>query len=713
VLSSASWSRAGWAAIFLTGLLGIGGAAARPGGWLLGVPTLGAILAWSLVVGVAAWLVPPGRASVSACGVGLLPLLALAVSGLPIPGLAALTGPSLVALALAGLVAVVAASGWRPPDWTFFPLVFALYAAASIRVQTQVGPQGDEPHYLMVADSILRDGDLSLERDYALGRYQAFFDGPLSPHYRVRGKSGEIYSLHAVGLSLLILPFYAAGGYPAASLFMALLAALLAREIRELLRAAVRDEAVAVGTAWVIALGPPLIHYSGLVFTEVPAALVLAVVLREAVRARAWGFGRALGVGLLLAFLPWLNVRYVVVAAVVGLFALWQGTRGRAAIALIAPGVASAAGLAFYHHALYGFYDPRLVYGRRPEFALATLPEGLPGLFLDQEFGLLVYAPFFALCLSGVFFLWRRDRRSALVVVAGVALTTFTAATWHMWRGGFNPPARFLVPVLPLLALAAAAALRARFTAGAAVLIGFTVWAGIWGAAEPRLVHRDRDGTAPFWRASAGAEEWTRLLPGYVLADADRNRLATVWAIVLAAAVLARKRPTPGTMALATALLLGAVGISSVLSHGRTEGRDAVHLVGRPAVSVPGWRALACAAAEWEPGSLDWGPLYEPHRHPAGAALGERLALSPGAYRLSVLADELAQGAMPVLDLQPEVQGTAGTRSSPFVEGEGRVQADFTVLPAERAVTLRLRGGGARLLHGIALVPQPCGRGPV
>ncbi len=50
-----------------------------------------------------------------------------------------------------------------------------------MRVQTQVGPQGDEPHYLMVADSLLRDGDLSLERDYALGRYQAFFDGSLEP----------------------------------------------------------------------------------------------------------------------------------------------------------------------------------------------------------------------------------------------------------------------------------------------------------------------------------------------------------------------------------------------------------------------------------------------------------------------------------------------------------------------------------------------------
>ena len=80
----------------------------------------------------------------------------------------------------------------------------------------------------MVADSLLRDGDLSLEQDYAAGRYRAFFIArPLAPHYRVRGRGGEIYSLHAVGLSLLLLPAYALGGYPAASFFMAPLAALL------------------------------------------------------------------------------------------------------------------------------------------------------------------------------------------------------------------------------------------------------------------------------------------------------------------------------------------------------------------------------------------------------------------------------------------------------------------------------------------------------
>ena len=50
------------------------------------------------------------------------------------------------------------------------------------------------------------------------------------------------------------------------------------------------------------------------------------------------------------------------------------------------PVLRSAAAIALYHQLLYGFVDPRRVYGRRPELALDTLREGLPGLLLDQEF---------------------------------------------------------------------------------------------------------------------------------------------------------------------------------------------------------------------------------------------------------------------------------------------------------------------------------------
>ncbi len=574
-----------------------------------------------------------------------------------------------------------------------------VYVLVAGRVQIQVGPQGDEPHYLMVAESLLRDHDLSLEKDYAEARYLAFHDYPLEPHYRVRGKGGEIYSLHAVGLSLLILPAYALGGYSAASLFMALLAVALAYEIRELLRAGSGNDGLAEGLGWAVALSPPLIHYVGLVFTEVPAALVVAFALR---RVRRGGAGTALAIGLVIACLPWLNVRYVLLGAILLAYGLLVRPGLRERVALLAPVAASAVGIVAYHFILYGFLSPGRVYGRRPELSLGTLPEGLPGLLLDQEFGLLVYAPVFALALPGFIQHWRKDRRESLVALALVGAVLLSAGTWHMWRGGWNPPARFLVPLVPVLALLAAAALPRGLTAGAALLVGWSVWTGITGAADPRLVDRDRDGTAPLFRAASGAEEWTRLLPGYVLADPDRHRLALVWGVALLAALPWRARlPTSGRMVLTTLGFLAAAGTASSLSHAKSGGRDAVRLVARPTLAVPGWALSRASAARWGPEALEWGPLFEPHRHPEGVAIGERLPLPPGSYRLRLEGEALSP--LPNLEIQPDRPGSPWR----FAERQGGDDWTVEVHETDGPVTLRLRGGGPFLLRAVELRLQP------
>lgn len=693
---------AGWAVWTLLVLMAAGGAASRPGGILLGAPPLAAALA---TLSAAALLVarlgaPPGAPSLGLAAVPLLLLLA------PLPGVRAFSGPPLLALALAGAAAALVLSRWRPARRMFFPTVLAVYAVVAARAQLQVGPQGDEPHYLMVAESILRDRDVSLEADYAAARYRRFFDGHLDPHYRVRGSHGEIYSLHAVGLSLLILPAYTAGGYPAASFFMALLAALLALEVRELLRSWSGSDALAEGTAWLVALSPPLTHYAGLIFTEVPAALAVAVALR---RGRdPWSTRRPAGLAWLLAVaaLPWLNVRYGVVSAVLVAHALAARPPRRVASLVIGSLLVSAVALGLWHFHLYGFFDPRGVYGRRPELSLRLLPQGLQGLLLDQEFGLLAYAPVYVLALPGLIALFRTSRRLAAAAAALVLVVAVTAASWPMWRGGFNPPARFLVPVLPVLAVCVAAALRRGVGAVAVLLMGWGLWTGLAGGWDPRLVHRDRDGTAPFFRERSGAEEWTRLLPAYVLPEdeADRRRLALVWAIALGAAAVPWRRASlgPARVALAAAGFMTAAVVATRLSDRKTGGRDAVRVVGRPALAVPGSRIVPSAVAEWGPADLGWGPAYEPHRHPSGTPVGGRLALPPGRYHLDVVGQDLGAGlGPPVLVVVPEPH--ARPRTTPLEPAGRGSSAGFEVYEGERAVTLEVRGGGPFILEGLRL----------
>jgi hypothetical protein len=705
-LSPRAAGAAGWLVVAALLVLAAGGAASRPGGWMLGVAGIPALVAAGVVTAIVAW-----RAGVAggewAFGLAVIPLLLS--TGAPIPGLRALSGPPLTALALAAVAVGLARAGRLPPRWLLLPAAFGIYAAVAMRVQAQVGPEGDEPHYLMVADSLLRDHDVSLERDYAEGRYRVFHPGDLAPHYRVRGRHGEIFSLHAVGLSVLILPAYAAGGYPAVSFFMALLAALLAREMRELVRAWGFGDATAEATGWAVALCPPLLHFAGLVFTEMPAALAVAVALR---RGRDLSSPRLLDVTMLgaaLAVLPWLNVRYAVLAGLLFLFALAGRPASRALGVLLAFGALTAVGLAMYHEALYGFFDPRRVYGRRPELSLATLPEGLPGLLLDQEFGLLVYAPVFVLAVPGFVRLGRRDARGALFAAGLIAAALVMAGSWPMWRGGWNPPARFLLPVVPALALGLAASFQRGLGSASALLLGWSVWTGLTGGMEPRLVHRDRDGTAPLFRAFSGAEEWTRLLPGYVLADEnpDRQRLALLWTVTLGVAALCSLRPRsrPRGAAAAALGLLAAAGGASLLSTHRTGGRDAVRLLGRAAVSVPGWSLVRAAGAAWEPRDLAWGPLYEPHRHSEGAAIGQRLLLPMGAYRLDADTEEVGQTASaPALIVQPERSGAVRTTAMEATAGTRR--GAFEVRAGDGAVTLLLAGGGPLVVKRIRLDPS-------
>ncbi len=364
--------------------------------------------------------------------------------------------------------------------------------------------------------------------------------------------------------------------------------------------------------------------------------------------------------------------------------------------------------LVAYHSILYGFFDPRRVYGRTREFSLSTLPSGVAGLFLDQEFGLLVYAPVFVLAVPGLLRLARKNVREAVVALALVLAVVLTAGSWDMWRGGFNPPARFLVPLLPVLAAAVACDLRRGLRAAGALLIGWSLWTGVAGGWRPELVHRDRDGTAPFFRVESGAEEWTRLLPGFVLGEPDHRRLALTWGAALAAAAV--PWPAAGLTGLgflgATAGLLGAAAVASQ-GPGRAEGREATRLVGRPALMLPAWTFRGESDARWTLAALGWGPVFETARFPGGAPLAGRLMLAPGSYRLEIEMDP----DLPPPDVPPRLLVLRERRSpesrpveaTAFTREAGSLVAGFEVGPRDRAVSLRMDGGGPVLVRSLRL----------
>ena len=67
---------------------------------------------------------------------------------------------------------------------------------------------GDEPHYLLITHSLLKDGDFDLKNNYAGQDYKGYMDAPggITPH-TAPGTQGRL-SFHSPGISLLLFPFY-------------------------------------------------------------------------------------------------------------------------------------------------------------------------------------------------------------------------------------------------------------------------------------------------------------------------------------------------------------------------------------------------------------------------------------------------------------------------------------------------------------------------
>jgi hypothetical protein len=98
-----------------------------------------------------------------------------------------------------------------------------LFALSAWRVAPMI-PGGDEPHYLVIAQSLLIDHDLTIEDVHRRGDYRVYYPGELPPHVQRRGRNGEIYSVHAPGLPAIVALPFAAGGYPAVVCFLIALA---------------------------------------------------------------------------------------------------------------------------------------------------------------------------------------------------------------------------------------------------------------------------------------------------------------------------------------------------------------------------------------------------------------------------------------------------------------------------------------------------------
>jgi hypothetical protein len=387
-------------------------------------------------------------------------------------------------------------------------LLFAAYAATlgfSAFGASEYG--GDEPHYLLAAASIVEDGDVDVLDEYAGRAYAEFY--PYELHRHGRATEGRLNEPHGVGFPLLIAPAYAIGGVKGVELFLAAIAALaVALAYRLALRVA--PDPWALGAAVAVGLSPPFLAYGSAVYPELAAgaALAGAALLALRVRQRVARLD-AFACFALLGALPWLGTKFVPAGVVIGavaLRALWRAPRRTLAVGAVEVSLFSVALYVAFNEALYGGPTPYAAdvpgEGATDAGSLGGYLERsyrLVALFIDREYGLLRWAPVFALVFAGLWWLWHSHRERLAQAVPGVREIEFSATLCAAALGaqlvvaafvaptmfGFWFPPRHLLAGLPLAVPLVAMGLRHMPRIGTA-LAAITVAGSAWLYADVR-----------------------------------------------------------------------------------------------------------------------------------------------------------------------------------------------------------------------------------
>jgi hypothetical protein len=370
---------------------------------------------------------------------------------------------------------------------------------------------GDEPHYLVYANSLWRDGDFDLSNNYraaGIGDGQAglrFAARPLQHHsvyyvdgeyflwYEIftqrlvenhdRGKSKlEIfeqnprvaravngrpeYSLHPPGLPMLLAALFRPlgrlewleSGALLLSGVMVLTAMLLFRSLLAVFGILGLRREVITGLVF---LATPIWHYGRVLYTESFTLCLLLAAFILFLREEKGLFplhrlfsGSALGLAILI------KPASLLFCLPLGADLLLRRRFREFAALAIAPSLAGLV-LLLLNDMMFG--SPWL---GSQKLRWGDPIEGLPGILFSYRHGLIPHAPILLIALLLWPSFYRSDPRLARLLLGLILPSLLLAACWPWWEGGVVYGPRLIVPLIPLLALSLVELWRGKLLSG-------------------------------------------------------------------------------------------------------------------------------------------------------------------------------------------------------------------------------------------------------
>jgi hypothetical protein len=307
---------------------------------------------------------------------------------------------------------------------------------------------GDEPHYLIMADSVALDHDFDLRNNYTEDAITGRIYGEVEPHAYRYDQYWPPY--HSPGLGLLLALPFRYGGVDGVRIALLTWAVLLPLALVLWMRPHASEIDLLL-LALALGLSVPLAFGGVVVYPDLPAAAILAIASLACLNWFLVGETPPSGpwvlVWTLVGFLPWLQTRYAPVWLLLVAAGWWlafraaRPSRARLMAGLV-PAFVGAVLLAWFN---WAYYQSILGPPRWPELTGSPMRAAMVflGLHLDQSQGLFVQQPLWLLGLVAALPFARRHPIAALWITL-VYLAAIVPPSLQMGRyGGGGPLGRY------------------------------------------------------------------------------------------------------------------------------------------------------------------------------------------------------------------------------------------------------------------------------
>lgn len=356
----------------------------------------------------------------------------------------------------------------KPNKINYLSLLFiaiSFISLLAVRFYVDNHITGDEPHYLVMDYSLVHDHDLNLKNNYQNRDIEEFYPSLTATQQVGYGQgdnnSNRWYSIHGIGIPILLLPGFWLAGLTGAIVTMVLISTAVIWLTKAWAYEVTKNKKLSY-----IAAGGLLISYSfiGLAGYLYPDVVIAALTLSGLMIIQRYYknplsqalFGLILGLLLLIHFKT-LAVSGPLLIALT--YKLWRYERKLpwVTLAVFAPLIAY---FFLSNHGWFGVWNPTKIYAGL-NLPAAKVYYIIPAFLFDSMRGLLVYNPVVLLIFTGLP-LWYKQHKETFFIAMLVAMPSLLAVlTFRGWNGGDSQIGRYAIDFLPVLFPAVALAIQA------------------------------------------------------------------------------------------------------------------------------------------------------------------------------------------------------------------------------------------------------------